>query len=212
MDKQLYLHGIYTAGELYNSKDTLKILRKILISNALLSNRLQGIEEKKISFSGLDYISLCDYEKKDICLGYNYNAYQIFIKNSLSLMFPKDKLSVIIPQTIDIPRDKGYTKKVIEYGLSEPVRYSDLPDEVQVRDKISLDLLIGLSLPLSKMQRYFYSKKRTFYMVEKELEQIKELLQAYNYNVPLYDIDTLELLEEPTTVKRLVNYYYKNRD
>ena len=62
MDKKLYLHGIYTSGELYDSKETLKILKKILISNALLSNRLQGIDKEKISFSGLDYVSLCDYE------------------------------------------------------------------------------------------------------------------------------------------------------
>ena len=73
MNTQLYLHGIYTAGELYSSKDTLSILKEILKSNALLSNRLQGKEKEKVSFSGLDYISLCDYEKRDNFLVYNYS-------------------------------------------------------------------------------------------------------------------------------------------
>lgn len=214
MDKKLYLHGIYTSGELYDSKETLKILKKILVSNALLSNRQQGIDKEKVSFSGLDYISLCDYEKRYEFLGYKYNAYEIFIRNSLSLLFPKEELSVIVPKTIDLPRDKEYTKKVIACGLSETQRYTDLPDEVQVKDKVSLDLLIGLSLPVSKMQRYFYSKNKTFYMVQKEIEQLKELLQKYGYNVPIYDIDSFESLEDSQNVKRLVNYYhyyYKNR-
>lgn len=92
-------------------------------------------------FNGLDYISLCDYDKRDLHHEDMplYNAFYSYVKESLSLMFPKEKIKAIKPQMVDFVgiSDKGLDK-MLQLGLSEEQRYSDLYDEVQVKDKIPL--------------------------------------------------------------------------
>lgn len=210
MEEKIYLHGIYAASDIYDSKTTLKIFKHILKDNALLSARLQNRTDFSILFNGLDYISLCDYEKRLYNLNNMKNAYESYIRYSLSLVFPKNKLDVVVPQIIDIKYADGYYQKMKELGLSTDIRYSDMPDEVQVKDKISLDLMSGITLPVSKMRNCFLNEDKTVSMVLKEIDKIKELLYKYNHLVPLYDIDTLEKLDESTT-KKLVRHYYKNR-
>lgn len=61
MDNKIYLHGIHSLSDNYDSKTTLKILKKVIQSNALLSARMQNKKHHIALFNGLDYISLCDY-------------------------------------------------------------------------------------------------------------------------------------------------------
>ena len=51
--------------------------KSISESNALLSQRMQG-KGTNGGFNGEDYISLCDYEKRDLVNGdrEHYNSYQ----------------------------------------------------------------------------------------------------------------------------------------
>ena len=208
MDKEIYLHGIYSLSDYYDSKMTLKILKKILESNAILSARLQKKFFHIVLFNGIDYISLCDYEKSEKYRLIETNSYETYIRYSLSLIFPKDKIPVIEPEIIDAVYDY---ETIREYGLSEDKRYSDLPDEVQVKDKISLDLMTGITLPVSKMKNIFLNEAKTTNMVLREIDKIRTLLDKYNHLVPLYDIDTFESLEKEENVKTLVKHYYKNR-
>lgn len=208
MDKEIYLHGIYSLSDYYDSKMTLKILKKILESNAILSARLQKKFFHIVLFNGIDYISLCDYEKSEKYRLIETNSYETYIRYSLSLIFPKDKIPVIEPEIIDAVYDY---ETIREYGLSEDKRYSDLPDEVQVKDKISLDLMTGITLPVSKMKNIFLNETKTTNMVLREIDKIRTLLDKYNHLVPLYDIDTFESLEKEENVKTLVKHYYKNR-
>lgn len=210
MDKEIYLHGIYAKSELYDSKPTIRVLKQILKDNALLSAKLQHKIGPSILFNGMDYISLCDYQKRFDKINTMDNAYEAYIKYSLSLIFPKDKVDVIIPQIIDIKYTDNYYGKMKELGLSTNERYSDMPDEVQVKDRLSLDLMSGITLPISKMKNCFLNEEKTTYMVLKEIDKINELLYKYNHMVPLYDIDSFETLEE-SNVKRLVKKYYKDR-
>lgn len=209
MDKSICLHGIYAKSDLYISSITMKILQAILEDNAILSARMQDNKSTKgyhgnSLYNGVDYISLCDYEKKKISP--SYNSYENYIRYSLSIMFPKDKLDIIEPTIIAEPQSY---ETMVKYGMSQDLRYSDLADEVQVKDCISLDLMNGITLPLSKMHSLFLNEKYTIQMVLKEIEKINMLLTRYNHEVPLYDIDTFELLDSPANVKQLVKHYYK---
>ena len=210
MDNKVYLHGIYARSDEYDSRSTLNILKHILKDNALLSSRLQRKSDNQSLFNGIDYISLCDYEKRKEKFNSNYNSYEGYIRYSLSLAFPKNKVDAIIPQLIEIEKIGNYYNKMRELGLSTERRYTDLPDEVQVKDRISLDFMSAITLPISKMKNPFLNEDKTVYMVLKEIEKVNKLLLKYKHLVPLYDIDTLEKLDESTT-KKLVKYYYKNR-
>ena len=210
MDKQIYLHGIYATSDIYDNITTLRILKQILLSDALLSARRQNIKDHKALFNGLDYISLCDYEKRDQYLIKKFNAYESYIKYSLSLIFPKEKLEVITPTVIDTREMPNYYQKMEELGLSNDKRYTDMPDEVQVKDYISLDIMTGLTLPIAKMGVNYLKPERSAKIVMKNVEETHKLLAKYNRDVPIYDIETFESLDNESNVKNLVKEY-KNR-
>lgn len=204
--ENIYLHGIYSFYHQYNSKETLKTLSEILKDNALLSLRLQN-KESNYGFNGIDYISLCDYDKRNIVPEEEpeYNAYQNYIRMSLSLMFPKEKLEVITPQIIAIStKTKNGFKKMATLGEKQEERYSDLYDEVQVKDRVSIDLMSGITMPIHLINSPFYSEQKRIDKILEELEKLKKVLLSYGHDIPIYDIDTFLLLDKEDDVKRLV--------
>ena len=211
MNHKICLHAINAGYNRYNAHETNKVLNAILESNAILSLRMQH-KKSTSGFNGLDYISLCDYEKRNLFHENDnkYNAYQGYIKYSLSIIFPKDKLKIITPTITDISnRNIDGCKEMEKLGNDLNVRYSDLYDEVQVKDKIPLELMSGITLPLHIMHKSFYSEQKTIDMVISELKKIRDILYIYGYNVPIYDINTLKNLENVENIKKLVKLYYR---
>ena len=102
MDNKIYLHGISTQSSSFDFEKSLEKLREILRSEFLLSRRNLGLSEAQAGFNGLDYISLCDYEKRTLENGSRdmYNAYYAYIYNNLALAFPKNRFDVITPKYI----------------------------------------------------------------------------------------------------------------
>ncbi len=200
MNKDVYMHSIN--HNYFNSKRDIQKLSYILRRGYLLSLARQG---KQISsgFAGLDYISLCDYSKRNITnngLSY-YNAYYQYIRHGISLCFDKNiidqKYNVIVPNLIDAPK-----KNKIYYCMNvlgnEEERYSDLPDEVQIKDFISLRDLSYITYPC---EEFFYSKlfirqesKRK--KLKEELNNLREILLSHDLNLRIYDIDSETLLDE----------------
>lgn len=211
MDEKIYLHAIYYLFNRYNPDITYERLKNILKSDAILSRRMQCIYEAN-GFNGLDYISICDYEKRNIIHPDvpDYTAYNLFIRESLSIIFPKGKFEVITPKILKL--DEELDKKTYDetsLGTSSKERYSDIYDEVQAQDKIPLNLMSGITFPLHKMNSLFVGQEITTHMVIHELKRIKKLLLKYGYDVPFYDIDTKIPLDDEERVKKLVKYYYK---
>ena len=211
MNQDICLHAINGYYELYYQKMNLYALERILKSNALLSRRLQGPISSS-GFNGMDYISLCDYQQRKV-YPFNhpgYNSYDAYIKESISLMFPKDKLPIINPYIIDVfkKNKRGYAR-LATLGVSEHLRYSDLPDEVQVKDRISLDLLCGITIPLKKLNNIFLSTEKNTQKIVTHLGQIRRLLAFYDHLVPIYDIDSMTELTNQSTVTELVKTYKK---
>ena len=126
----IYLHAIYPNNGGYDIRNTHKILLKILKSGAILSRRLQK-KELSISegFNGIDYISVCDYEKRNCTnqdINYkNYNAYHNYVTKSLSLMFLKDDVEAITPIIVDaVYKHKYGYYSMSNLGMSDSERYS----------------------------------------------------------------------------------------
>ena len=211
MDDNMYLHAIYAFYQRYNSEVTKQKLKFILMSNAILSLRLQkGRGAEAYGFNGLDYISLCDYAKRNQCHEGipNYTSFNSYIRESLSLIFPAEKLDVIETQIVEMSEHEVHPK-MKELGLSTERRYSDFYDEVQVKDRIPLSLMSGVTFPVKKMTRPSFPEKYIILIVQKQIEEIKNLLIKYNHEVPMYDVDTFAPLEDEYNVKQLVRKYRK---
>ena len=204
----VYLHAIYAYCQRYNSEETKRKLKYILKSGAILSLRLQMIYDT-YGFNGLDYISLCDYEKRNECHPElpNYTAFNSYIRESLSLMFLADSIEVVKPQVVEKNKN-GNHPKMKELGLAKE-RYSDFYDEVQVKDRIPISLISGITFPIKKMTRSSFSDKYSILIVQKKIEEIMNLLIKYHHEVPMYDIDTFIPLEDEQNVKELVRKYRK---
>ena len=164
-------------------------LEKILKSGYLLSRRKlrqngdKSIENSVFSmlFNGMDYISLCDLK-----MNHDGNsAYNMYMKRGLSLLFDRD-ISVINP-TVLAPNDYSYFNIKLFLGKE---RFTDLIDEVQVKDSISLSHLMGMSLSLSVFKS-FYNED----YIKNYLNYLNQLLNDYEFFVPMYDLDTKEKIK-----------------
>lgn len=203
MNENIYLHTINNGRkDYYDSRHQLEVLKSILKDGAVLSRRLQGYTSDMLTnFSGLDYISLSDYEKREVCNKQKeyYNSFYAYVRRGLSLSFPQDKVKVIEPELIRICSRSISDFETMRYlGLSEDKRFTDLPDEVQVKDKLSLENFNGLIFPTDNFMhsKVLTKKSKMIKLLKEELKVIREILNEYNYNVNIYDVDTLKELNE----------------
>lgn len=203
MNEKIYLHTINNGmSDFYKSRKQLDTLDSILKSGKVLSRRLQGYPENSYTnFSGMDYISLTDYEKRFICNKERerYNSFYAYVRNGLSITFPHESLDVIEPTIIGIcSKDARGYRKMYALGLCEEERYTDLPDEVQVKDSIDVSKMNGILFPTKEFMysKPFVRKAKMIDLMKKELEAIKVILDTYGYDASIYDVDTLEELND----------------
>lgn len=165
-----HIENIFKTGYLLSRRNLKEILFKDDIQ----------IGESSALFNGMDYISLCDLSKKHE----EYSAYNMYTQNGLSLLFNK-KIDVLIPKIVNIKAGNfifGEDAHKLGMGIE---RYSDLSDEVQVKDKLSLDYLEGLMLSINRFNQ-FHKKE---YLI-KYLECLKLLLIRYEKDIPIINLDT----------------------
>lgn len=216
MNENIYMHGIGNSSNIdsnldYNPKGQRSSFYSILDSGELKSRRKLG-SKTSYGFNGLDYISLCDYSKKDIYnTGSNkkYNAYSTYISGSISICFDKDKIEdkIIVPTIVDVCTNNlsgfAYMQKL---GLSNDERYSDYPDEVQVKDSLSLDNMCQITFPThSFLDFYFYHSKST--RIKKliaEIYELQSIISYLGYDVPIYDLYTKRELNGENIEKLLL--------
>lgn len=208
-----YLHGINVVFE--PKKDiekTLMIFEKILQKQYVLSRRLQNdLNTKKGGWNGLDYISLCDYQNRNASPYENnpfyigYTAYKSFICNSLTLIFEKKGLTVVKPELVAPSIFSWDTLEEMRILGNHPTkRYSDLPDEVQIKDKISLENLKGIIIPLTSMSHNQYTAERYDDLVINFFSELKKILINYNQNISIYDLNTKDVLQTEDDVKLIL--------
>ena len=201
----MYLHAVNSKSSIYyKSKTTLDIFEKILSSGALLSARNRNGGSSN-NFCGSDYISLCDYEKRNFGKGKNnkYNGYYEFNSKSLNIVFPKGEFDVIEPVILDdkISKYQYGPFLMCSLGENEIARFSDLEDEVQVKDSISLSHMSSITLPIKDIMNYWLSVNKNIDIIKREVEKYRRLLEEYGYDVPIYDLETFGNLEDESELK-----------
>ena len=180
---EYYAHTIRLSN--FNKID-LERIEKILKKGYILSRRkllLLGedeidIREETSTFNGMDYISLCDLKKEH----HDYSAYNMYTKNGLSLLLSRD-IPVIMPNLVEKSNRLDSIFNMHKLGKGEN-RYSDLEDEVQVKDSISLEYLKGLCFSIKKLLSFCDEDYLYYY-----IEVLNFLLYKYHYPVPIYNID-----------------------
>ena len=69
---------------------------------------------------------------------------------------------------------------------------------------ISLDLMTGITLPIDKMIIPFKNENVNTKYILKIVERLIKTLDKYNYNVPIYDIDTFTRVDDEKELKHLI--------
>ena len=207
MFNKYYFHAIDPQIDVLDSPKILEKLEKILQSQNIYSRRLSNtINPERNGFNGNDFVSLCDYSKKD-SPPFNddefyrgYTSYEAYVVSSLSILISKKGLKVIHPILVrPTPFSFESLEEMRALGLHPTKRFTDMPDEVQVKNKISLSHMEGLSIP-TKFFVNLSSAQETKYL----LTQVKELLTHYQYDKPIYDLDTTQIISKPTDIEKVL--------
>lgn len=207
---EVYLHGICICDN-NDFTNTFDILEKILKSGSLLSLSLQEkYDHDKIGYNGLNYISICDptkinevYNKKKICI--NYNAFSYHIKRSLTLALSKENIETVKPILLEPNFMRRKSDKEIIYLINKPNRkFSDYPDELMVKNRISLNNLKFITIPVSYFMSNAKKEENKKDIIIDLLRKTKTLLKNYDRIVPLYDLDTMINLDDNIKLKELI--------
>lgn len=206
-----YLHAI-NAEDSFTRETTLVKLEDILKTGHLLSRKMRGDSDlEKGGYNGLNYISLCNYSMKDTAPYENiqffkgYTSYTKYIKLSLSLILNKKSLKVINPTLLPPSVFDWDSLREMRYLGNHPkARFTDMPDEVQVKNKISLQNFERITLPISYMIDETKTKNNNRDMIIIFLKDINTLLRKYNYIKSIYDLDTLIEMKEDNNVDEVL--------
>lgn len=185
--EEYYAHTIRISNFRVRDFDNLE---KILKSGYLLSRKRQRQNgDKSIDtsiltalFNGMNYISLCDLSASHD----GNSAYDMYTKRGLSLLFDRD-IEVIKPILVS-QNDYNYFNMQAFLGKK---RYSDLIDEVQVKDSLSLTHLKGMCLALSVFKSFYKDD-----YIDDYLKYLNILLEKYNYDVPIYNLDDSKIIKK----------------
>ncbi len=133
----------------YHGTLEIDTLIKILLSGSIKSRRLLNYDIPGY-FNTEDYVSLC--RKIDDLTYYDEyrNSFESFIENNFCLII-SNEVNAIKTEYYDSSKTILWTEIVNFLHEHEDVRYSDLIDEWQVKDEISLKYIIGIGLPFTKI-------------------------------------------------------------
>ncbi len=134
----------------YHGFDDIQTGIEILKSGGIKSRRLLG-KENVVGFNRLDYISLCDKGEQDIYEDDPDCAYLWYIQDQFCFII-SDTISVIHPSYV--PEDIIYGPFIKPFLDSHSEKqYTNLFDEVQVRDEIPLSKIIGIGIPFADYEQ-----------------------------------------------------------
>lgn len=180
---KVFYHGIKDWYDPYTS--ILKIL-EIIESGGLKSRRLQN-KTSSLGFNGNDYISVCERKKDEEYGKYSNNAFYNYIVFRFCFII-SHSIEALPIQYIDCQKFASFAEAK-EYMRSYPnVRFSDMFDEWQVKDEISLSDIVGIGLPVHKILNYIKHgpKKELF---KYNLDRLYSIAKALNWII--INTDTL---------------------
>ncbi len=178
----------------YHGVDDLLTMLKIIDCGYIKSKRQLGFS-KENDFNGLDYISLCNKESNDMYIGSTLNSFDNYIKNNFCFIISND-INATKCEYIDISK---CTEEQVKLLSNSDVRYSDMFDEWQVKDSISLNDVVGIGLPLN----YLNKIRSGYYNSEYQIERV--FLIANMLNLDIINTDEEDFIEKYENSKEVNN-------
>lgn len=167
---KLYFHSV---------RFNFNYLIDILNSGYILSRDNVHHANSKESFSGNNYISLIKYQE-----GINEIYYQEdgVIKVCGFNVYVVNHAGLILHNINPLPTlFMSYNELYKTANDDSLIRFSELGDEFQIRDSISLDKMIALFYPITLMRQNDIEK------YDEELKMLSKALKDNNYYMPIID-------------------------
>lgn len=190
-----YYHGI--------TDNQLACLESILKSKAILSRSKMNEEMNLISrhdyigYNGNDYVSIC----KKFYNNETSDCYEEYIRTNISLIM-SDLPNVINTELINLNYNNENYQDYYNRFHNLEVRYSDLTGELQVYKEIPLEYVVAISYPLTMLindvkNSYMENKQKNkiYHKIVYDYFMLKKLLKEYNFNVPIIDLETNNLVD-----------------
>lgn len=204
--KNIYLHGIANMAFAEEEKESIEAIEEILTQNYLLSRIEQGkLNNVKEGYNGIDRISLCDYDTGIEVMSEFYHpltSYEMFINQSLSFIFPKKNINAIFPIIVSNNISEEELFELQTDPQFEGEYFTDLPDEVQVKDKLSLDYMEGITIPIE----YIFQQSKSLEDATKKiiyyLNNLDELLKKYKRKNHIYNLDDFQEIKNTNDIER----------
>ena len=146
---KFYYHGV---GNIMCNPYISEKMINIIKSGGLKSKKFLNLNIRG-GYNGMDYVSVCKKEEKNLYEKYPISAFYQYIHNKCCFII-SDEISAIKTKYItedEIDYDESKTRYCCLLELvqnNEGIRYSDMFDEYQVYESIDLEHILGIGLPL----------------------------------------------------------------
>lgn len=206
-DSHIILESILSSGLILSKKERYKTDCDAICENVpqnRVLNKTNSNNRKLNGYNGSEYISLTDYIIRCNTSRSTYCAFNLFARTGPSILLDKSRVKYIKP--IIIKPFENFSKNVHALGESDK-RYTDLVDEVQVKDRIPLVYMQGIAISTKDIYdriRISYDKRESLDRLICFIAKINALLLKYKYNPYIVDLFTLEELNDVDKVLSLI--------
>lgn len=192
--KRIFYHGIFynDISKLFNSVELeiIETMIKIIKTGGLKSRRRQG-KTSAYGFNGDDYISICSKEDELEYSKYPTSAFYTYVNNNFCFII-SDDIDAIKVRYNEVNR---YIDFMVISELMRKFpnqRFSDMFDEWQVKDEISLSHIIGIGIPFCRVSNI----DKTGEDVKKKFAQLINLANKIGLDIiDTSDIQKIEAYE-----------------
>ncbi len=144
---------------------------------------------RKIGFNGLDHVSICTKEPEEEYSRHSNNAFYKYVQDSICFII-SDTVEAIKPEIIE-NADKWNRFELFGYMNSKPnTRFSDMFDEWQVKDRVSLSDIVAIGIPMQQLAELMED-------IQEGQEKIKKIIEiALALGLDIVDSSLPNFVEE----------------
>ena len=177
----MFFHGVING--LVDQK-ILQILKDGKIKSAAKRNNINNR-----GFNEMDYISVCEYLGEDIYKDNPNNAFHKYILDNFCFII--SDIDVEMPIFIKDGATMNRFELIKLKNNNPDKRYSDIIDERQVKDEISLSKVIAIGIPYHPTMVDGYIKLSSFtFMTPKEYQEFVHKIESYAQGLGITIVDS----------------------
>lgn len=145
------MERIFYHGYFYCTIENLDKMFNIITSGGIKSQKRLGLCSRG-GYNGDEYICVCSKEET-FYYDYLMNAYNAYVLNSFCFIIDDD-IQAIKTMLVEPGGANGINWAFDQMRICPSKRYSDLCDEWQVKDEISLNHIMGIGIPFDDISTF----------------------------------------------------------